>query len=56
MTDHAVTRLFNCRRVNQVIEVWDGEPNLMESELLLAVDESLIPSLIATLKNITGKR
>lgn len=56
MTTQTSTRLFNTRRVDHVIEVWNGTPDLMESELLLTVDESLIPQLIATLKNVIGKR
>ena len=55
MTTQTSTRLFNTRRVDHVIEVWDGIPDLMESELMLAVDQSLIPQLIATLKNVIGK-
>jgi hypothetical protein len=44
---------FKYRYIGNVIEVWYGLPEDAESEFVLSVHESLIPSLIATLKKAT---
>lgn len=41
---------FYSRRKGSVVEVWLGDPDHPESEVILAVDERYLPALIATLK------
>ena len=41
---------FHYRFLGKIIEVWLGEPDHPESELVLAIDESYLSSLIAVLK------
>ena len=45
------TNPFTTKHKGNVVEVWLGTPNEMESEFVLAVDQSLLPALIATLKS-----
>jgi hypothetical protein len=46
------TNPFTLNHKSNLVEVWLGDPNQMESELILCVDQSLLPSLIASLKSV----
>lgn len=45
------TNPFIIKRKGNLVEVWLGNPDELESELVLAVDEAWLPALIATLKS-----
>ena len=49
------TNPFTIKHKGNLVEVWLGEPDELESELVLAVDQAWLPALIATLKS-TGTR
>ena len=46
---------FTTKYKGNVVEVWLGKPDELESEFILAVDQALLPALIATLK-LTGTK
>lgn len=41
---------FVTKHKGNIVEVWLGNPDEIESEFILAVDQALLPALIATLK------
>jgi len=42
---------FTTKYKGNVVEVWLGKPDELESEFILAVDQVWLPALIATLKS-----
>ncbi len=42
---------FTTKHKGNVVEVWLGKPDELESEFILAVDQAWLPELIATLKS-----
>ena len=42
---------FTTKHKGNVVEVWLGKSGELESEIILAVDQALLPALIATLKS-----
>ena len=42
---------FTTKHIGNVVEVWLGKPDELESEFILAVDQTWLPALIATLKS-----
>ena len=42
---------FTTKHKGNVVEVWLGKPDELESEFILAVDQVWLPALIATLKS-----
>lgn len=47
---------FRLKQKNTLLEVWYGQPDDPESDFILCVDASLIPSLIAALRGFTNDR
>jgi hypothetical protein len=45
------TNPFTVKHKGNLVEVWLGQPDDFESELVLAVDQVWLPALIATLKS-----
>jgi hypothetical protein len=54
--DRSGSRLFQHRHKGNVVEVWYGPPDDFESELIVAVDYTHIPRLIATLRGCLGDK
>jgi hypothetical protein len=46
------TNPFTTKHNGNVVEVWLGKPNEMESEFVLSVDQAFLPALIASLKSV----
>ncbi len=42
---------FRVKHKGNLVEVWLGKPDELESELILTVAEAWLPALIATLKS-----
>ena len=42
---------FTTKHKGNVVEVWLGKPDELESEFILAVDQAWLPALIAILKS-----
>ena len=42
---------FTTKHKGNLVEVWLGKPDELESEFILAVDQAWLPALIATLKS-----